>query len=647
MMADWRRFHVLGLLIALHICRMAIAGADVPPPAGPHPAKADGTATPGGAYVVARMVLEKGWGGQDVQVLLGLRDGKATTAWVAHNACPWIREIRITLDAGRLKGGIKGGAAEGDIWLQYALDAAVEGGRLAGTYTGRLQDQEATGALRGEIRDEPQMARDHALPMGKNWPCWYGVSSGLRGPDGGRAMIEHLSDARPVWKSEAMAGSAYGNAPDNRYGPTAPVKSNIGSGASSPVVADGRVYWYYYVPSGEVDEKGMWLKMWREAWEKSSKGQPFPSKAIDFHRPAADDVIVCMDAATGKTLWKTTFVQRNVNIQTHKHRGFNPTPLVADGAVYVGNYASCFSALDAKTGKALWRYDQAKTSPPRTVGPVLADGVLVVAGAKVVGLEPKTGRERWTAAYGAAGPLIPWSDGKATLVLVPVRTDARGTETPTTIVALDAATGKDRWKAPVKFGNNDWHPLMENGYLVGWSGVSAGSGVAQITGTLHCYRIKPDGLEPAWEGPGPNPVDDYYAMSIARGILYVAGFKECWSMDLATGKRLGAVAEVGGKSTLYLYYADGRIISSPEGRHGNQGFVMVDARDPANLVKLVSPSMAEQSVVHIKGAWHPLHAETCAYANHPVISPLVDGRRFVRGRDAIYCYDLRRESQRP
>jgi hypothetical protein len=39
--------------------------------------------------------------------------------------------------------------------------------------------------------------------------------------------------------------------------------------------------------------------------------------------------------------------------------------------------------------------------------------------------------------------------------------------------------------------------------------------------------------------------------------------------------------------------------------------------------------------------WLPPHSWTTAYANQPIVYPLVDGRLFVRGLDAIYCYDLR------
>ena len=43
--------------------------------------------------------------------------------------------------------------------------------------------------------------------------------------------------------------------------------------------------------------------------------------------------------------------------------------------------------------------------------------------------------------------------------------------------------------------------------------------------------------------------------------------------------------------------------------------------------------------------WHPPHPHDTAYANQPVVYPLVDGRLLVRGHDGLYCYDLRTQGR--
>ncbi len=72
-----------------------------------------------------------------------------------------------------------------------------------------------------------------------------------------------------------------------------------------------------------------------------------------------------------------------------------------------------------------------------------------------------------------------------------------------------------------------------------------------------------------------------------------------------------------------------RIFVQPESRHGGTSFLMLQG-DPKNF-KMLS------------GQWHPPHPHTSVYANQPLSYPLVDGRLFVRGSDAVYCYDQRKE----
>ena len=44
--------------------------------------------------------------------------------------------------------------------------------------------------------------------------------------------------------------------------------------------------------------------------------------------------------------------------------------------------------------------------------------------------------------------------------------------------------------------------------------------------------------------------------------------------------------------------------------------------------------------------WVPPHPTTTAYNGQPLVSPIVEGRIFMRGGDGIYCYDLRRPEDR-
>jgi hypothetical protein len=95
---------------------------------------------------------------------------------------------------------------------------------------------------------------------------------------------------------------------------------------------------------------------------------------------------------------------------------------------------------------------------------------------------------------------------------------------------------------------------------------------------------------------------------------------------------VAAAIPVGGSIIGVASAANGRVIWQPEGMHGGwqapQDFWMF-AADPASFRKLGEP-------------WVVPHRCTTAYANMPINYPLVDGRLFVRGHDALYCYDVRK-----
>ena len=88
-------------------------------------------------------------------------------------------------------------------------------------------------------------------------------------------------------------------------------------------------------------------------------------------------------------------------------RSLLSTPLVVDGVLYFTGTFSVTRAVDAKTGKLLWEYD------PKTIehsgdrlrifwgssrGAAYWKGTLVIAtnDGRLIGLDPKSGKERWT-----------------------------------------------------------------------------------------------------------------------------------------------------------------------------------------------------------------------------------------------------------
>jgi outer membrane protein assembly factor BamB len=110
-------------------------------------------------------------------------------------------------------------------------------------------------------------------------------------------------------------------------------------------------------------------------------------------------VLACLDAATGKVIWKVDFVN---DLGTPKPDfGFASSPLLWNGHIYVQAGAS-FAKLDKLTGKVIWRtlqddggmYGSAFSSPiVAKLGGVTQ--LVVQTRAKLAGVEPETGTVLW------------------------------------------------------------------------------------------------------------------------------------------------------------------------------------------------------------------------------------------------------------
>lgn len=671
------------IVICAAVC-CASVGAQKPPespPAGPPQ-----IATERGTYHIAWLTMEgaalgEKWQKTDVPVFLGLRDGRAVVAWFCHRDLTgqkrmWLDESTLMLEGAALRGRLKGRAqlgadrgdrARGDTRdFTVSIDAAVTGEAITGTYTVRLTDHQgreeaaSAGKIAGRFIDGARAAKEYGLREGADWPGFYGAGGALRGPDCGARMVESLAQARPVWRSEEWVLTSYGNAPDMRYADRAGY-TGCGGGSSSPVVWGGMVFQYYYRPSPQAPflEKtygGITLDKRREdartLFAREIEGRWY----MELFRASADDVIVAMDAATGGTIWKAVFPQRTSNIQTHKMRWLFPVPLVHDGVVYAPGSSGRLYALEAKTGRLLWEYPDA--APPAYLArsadtpraevdapsPVVAGGVLAFAARdQLVGLDRRTGAVLWKNSE-AAGPLHRWtSAGRDWLIAqrIEMRKNAAGRNEPCAVLhKIDPASGKSVWKTDVEFRHYSYLPLIEGDFVVGYD---FGNWDANVVsgGRALAYRLTEEKAVKAWEVPLPRGTDSY-GLTCADGRVYVFAEQEMLCIELASGKVVARLEGVGGARTQVAFSADGRVFLQPEGRHGTQSFAMVAARQ--DQLRLLGTGEAPAGTHRIAGLWFPPHTHTTAYANQPIVYPVVDGRIFIRGGDGVYCYDLR---QRP
>ncbi len=100
--------------------------------------------------------------------------------------------------------------------------------------------------------------------------------------------------------------------------------------------------------------------------------------------------VLCLDAATGKTLWKVDageFVQAELG-----DGGPRSTPTVVDGVVYTTTSQALLQALDAEDGKLIWKKDLTEMGPSPRFGyaaSALVDGETVILEVGRQGQEPR------------------------------------------------------------------------------------------------------------------------------------------------------------------------------------------------------------------------------------------------------------------
>ena len=167
-------------------------------------------------------------------------------------------------------------------------------------------------------------------------------------------------------------------------------------------------------------------------------------RAVTLFADDKSDLLAGFDASTGKESWRIVMGPRYDGI-AGSFDGPVATPAIAEGRVFALDPAGNLVAADLADGHELWRVDlTARENAPRpehgfATSPLVAAGVLIVqTGAKggaIAGFDPATGARRWTAAEDAVQYQSP----------VPVRVGAREIVVAVAdakIVGLDPATGR-------------------------------------------------------------------------------------------------------------------------------------------------------------------------------------------------------------
>jgi len=257
------------------------------------------------------------------------------------------------------------------------------------------------------------------------------------------------------------------------------------------------------------------------------------------------EVCLALDEATGSELWIANLARgEGYSGGDTAGGGDGPrsTPTVSAGKVYLLTPDLVVHCLDANTGRSIWKRDLMKQHHGRDIGwhsaaSVAIDGILVFVGGggpgeSLLALNKNTGEVVWKT-----------GDEKITHS-TPVVTTVHDQRQviffmQSGLVSVAAKTGKLLWKFPFRFSVSTAISPVVFGDIVY---LSAGYGV----GSAAC-RISKQGdrftVTKLWFSPGDEPVASHWSTPVCKdGYLYgMFGFKKFKTgpmkcVELATGK---------------------------------------------------------------------------------------------------------------
>lgn len=361
-----------------------------------------------------------------------------------------------------------------------------------------------------------------------------------------------------------------------------------------------------------------WPKELKQTWSVTvGAGDATPALVGDklyvFTREGANEVIRCLDANTGKTLWEDKYEPGvSVTGPASPHPGPRSSPAVGDGKVITIGVSGILSCLDAESGKVLWRKDPYKSWPKFYTGssPIIVDKLCIAqlggqgAGA-VLAIDLANGEPKWTAqtdspAY--ATPAVMSVDGAKQVVA----------QTERTLIGLSFADGKQLWSIPTpaqRMAQNAVTPVID-GDVVIYSGQGTGTRAVRIEKSA-------DGYKPADLWTNAEISSGFATPVLKDGLLFGLSNKASFfCLDAKTGKTLW---------------------SSPP-RPRERGFgALVDA---GNVILALTPG-ADLIVFKPSGTQFEQVASIKVPDKQPYAYPVISGNRvFIKGQDTLTAFSI-------
>jgi outer membrane protein assembly factor BamB len=555
----------------------------------------------------------------------------------------------LSLKDGRVKGKVEiaelRDGSESGLACEFELDAAVDGGKVTGTYRGwtadRLVDgknivylgkgqvhspdqvrwkrddrQDVSGKLTGRMRDAATTARHQAFATSRGWPYHRGPNHDWSAEPCNNTLIDDMRQARFVWKSETTPPARsqvtrYGEGNVVRY-----LERGLAGGGASPQYANGKVYFHYYKPTGDAYSTGT-------VAGQITRGR---HTILDMWKTNAKDVVLCLDAATGRTLWKADIPGGRYYPSMSGRMGstkgwYAPHLAIADGRVFLSTTSDVTYCLDADTGQTKW----SRKMPMAAIRTVI-DGVLLPSGRDLIGYDAATGKKLWRKEYvnsGVRAPLRWRHKGKDYAIAGYDRGHWR--ENKGGAICFEPKTGKELWRIQEGLGKNADSLHIDGDVL--FANVQT---ERKAPGQVGAFRLSLEGAEKIWELPEKHVYGAQNRPLIANDGLLLLRHND------KSGKAVIAKIDTGEivkelqfpKARGFLYRVGDRLILQRDVSH---------SKTPLYMYSFRMDNLRQMGEV-----WPTLHTPTSGYWPITISHAIADGRMFIRGARGIFCYDLRR-----
>jgi outer membrane protein assembly factor BamB len=328
-------------------------------------------------------------------------------------------------------------------------------------------------------------------------------------------------------------------------------------------------------------------------------------------RQGNDEVILCLDAATGKEIWKDQYPSNAVTGPASSHPGPRSTPSIANGKIVTFGASAILSCLDANTGKVVWRRENTTNAVPQFftgMSPLIVDNLCIAhVGTKdngeVLALDLNTGGEKWKLSGDGpsyASPSVMTIDGNKLLIV----------QSEKNLMGLNLSDGKLLWKISTPAQQRFYNCVSPyiDGQTIYYSGQGLGMKAVKVEKSGNEYITKELWSNPDVGAKWNTPV-------LKNGFLY--GFtdqKRIYCLNAATGQ------------TAWIDDA----VNSDFATMVDCGSVLVGLPSTSDLIVLKPESKAYSQVVKYKVSDTPVYS-----------FPIVAGNQiYVKDAESLTLYRI-------